>query len=388
MFASSLNQAIRRNYCSIIYICIGVFIFVGIMGQSTLGDYHPDLSHYMHRVEKLFRFILIYLVVDQLRYYGFNFKKFILFLVFMFFVAFSKTYTWLIFDVLFIPLLLNNNLDCKFIYKFSFAIVFFTMLLIFSLYNLDFLPTLEFKKFLLNKAYTLGFRHPNNFGFTLFILGILYFLIRNKIKFYDSLLLFVIFLLCALLSQSKTGSILLLLLVAASVFCIFKKNISEGFQKKLLYLSVFLYIFLIIVLYFLSITEIYRYDFFEKYLPSFAARLYMGQEALYKYGFSLMGQKIRLVGDYEAIKGIRYFVVDSMYFAFPINVGVLPTIMLIVCHICGLRNTIYRNNLRLYIVCMLFIFYEMLECLPPKTGMLILIFMFPFSNGWQDEKQK
>lgn len=196
------------------------------------------------------------------------------------------------------------------------------------------------------------------------------------------------FLICLFFAQSRTGAILLFFLVVASVFCIFKNIISEGFQKKLFYLSVFLYIFLIIALYFLSITEIGRYEFFEKYVGTFASRLYLGQEALYKYGFSLMGQKIRLVGDYEAIKGIRYFAVDSMYFAFPINVGVLPTIMLIVCHIWGLRNTIYRNNLRLYIVCMLFIFYEMLECLPPKTGMLIIIFMFPFSNVWQEKKQK
>ncbi|WP_202107668.1 hypothetical protein [Succinivibrio dextrinosolvens] len=379
-----MNQIYFNKYFPLlIYIILGYCAFVGMMGQSTLGDFHPEINHLMHRIQKVFSWILILGFVYQSFTNGCGKWQYIVFFLFLLNLAFSRTHTWLIFDILFVPLLLSSFVTSDRVYKIYFFVCLFTTFFIFFLYGIDYLPTLSFKKFLLDKAYTLGFRHPNNFGFTFYLLSVLYFLIRKKFCTTDLIVLLVSFLLCLFFTQSRTASIEIFVLIIFSVICIYKKDIFFKNKKAVFYSSLVFYLILIVILYFLALSEFGRYSFFEKYVGTFAARLYMGQEALLKYGFSLIGQKVHLIGDYEAINGIRYFVVDCFYFYSPIVIGIIPTLAIIICHIIALKRTIYKENLRLYFVQILFIIFEMIEVTTIKTGFVLLMFMFPFCDLWK-----
>lgn len=382
-----LLDNIRKQYPLIVYACIGLFCFYGVLCITTFSQLYPEQNHWLSRFFKVIRFFLIFIVIDSFYYYGFNLKKFLVFLFFLFILAFSKTETFVLFDLLFIPYLLNDNLDCKKVYKIWLCCIIICALLTFTLYFTDVLSTRTYTKFSVTKVYTLGFRTPNVLGFVFLLIGILYFLLRKNITILDSFFLLLCSFACFYLTSSRTSTIIFILLSVFSVSCVFVKEIRDKNKNKIFYFSLLFYFSIIAIFYILSFTEFGRHTFFEKYFCSVAARLYMGQEAFYKYGVSLLGQKIHFAGDYR-LKGETYFVVDCLYMYLPIASGLLTTFFYIGSHVLALKYTISKNDLRLFIVQILFIIFEMSESLSYKNGLNLFIFVLPFAGMFQNNQKK
>jgi hypothetical protein len=378
---------IRKKYSLIVYVCIGIFCFCGVLGLTTFSQFYPDQNHYLLRFLKVIRFFLILIVIDNFICNGFNLKKFAVFVFFMFILAFSKTNTFELFDLLFIPYLLNDKLDYKKVYKIYLVSIILCALLAFYLYFIDVLPTKMYHKFDIYKVYTLGFRHPNILGFVFLLLGILYFLLRKNITLLDSFILLLCSFGCFYITSSRTSVIIFILLSILSIVCVFVKDLNNWDKNKLFYLSLLFYFSIIAIFYFLSFSEFGRHTFFEKYLRTVAARLYMGQEAFYQYGFSWLGQKIHFVGDYH-LKGERYFVVDCLYMYLPIASGIITTVFFIASHVLALKYTISKNDLRLFIVQILFIIFEMSEGLSYRNGLELFIFVLPFAGMFLNNQTK
>lgn len=378
---------IRKQYTLIVYVCIGIFCFCGVLGLTTFSLHFPELNHILLRFLKVIRFFLIFIVIDNLVRYGFNLKKILVFLLFLFIVAFSKNDTFELFDVLFIPFLLNDSLDYKKVYKIYFVCIIFCSVLAFCLYHLDVFSTKSFIKYELanTKMNTLGFRHPNILGFIFFLLGVLYFLIRKNITVYDSLFLLLCSFACIYLTSSRTSFIVFVGLAVFSVIYLFVGEIKEDYKKNLFYLSIIFYFSIIILFYIFSFSELGRYSFFEKYISTVADRLYMAHDVFNNYGFSWLGQKINIVGFY-ASEGESFFVVDCLYAYLPIAAGLIPTIIYMSSHVLAFKFTILKNDLKLLFVQYLFVIYEISEGVSYRNGLELFLFVLPLAQLFLNSK--
>ncbi len=380
-----LVNILRKKYNFFIYLFVGVVFFYGTLNLSTFGIYYPEYGNILNRVQKYLSLFLIFIAIDRIITSGYDKRKIAFFILFMFFLAATRTKTWVIFELFFVPFLLNDTLDIKKVYKIILVSILLSVFVISFLYVTNAILTLDYVKYGSNKIYTFGFRHPNFLGFSILLLTTVYLLLRDVIRLFDVLVVLIAFIVCHCVTESRTSSALLLLLLISAVICTRKNSISLNMRKKVFYFTCAVYIVLILLFYFFAITESGRSFLQNKYLGSLDARLYMGKYGLEHYGFSILGQDVDFVGNYEETKEKVYWVIDSSCFYLPIAMGILPALMIFFCHIFSFKNAIFRCDLKVYLIQIIFVLFELFEIVSITSALSMVIYFAPFANIFKNK---
>ena len=374
-------KEIRSHYATLIYICLAIAIFSELMSISALGVSYEHVAHLLNRIHKVSRWVLILIVADQIFQFGFNKLKITILLILITFIAFSAK-TWIIFDLLFIPLLLAPTCEIKKIY----LIIFWTLVLgTFLIITLDYFDI--FQKYNFQRYGTirlaLGFYHPNSLGLTLMLIGMIYTLIKEKLKLYDFVFLIIMCIAIKYFTDSRSSFYpLVILTISLIITNYYKEYISIIFGKTLTILSITFIFYTISMMFYLIISG-NGMDYVDNIING---RLRFGKQALEEYGLSLLGQKITISIEWEVAKGAINFVIDSLYFYFPIVVGVFPSLFLLMAYIYAVKQTIKKKNITLYIILMLFVLYGIPESVAFTSGLCMFIFISPFMELYKNTK--
>ncbi|MBE5917752.1 MAG: hypothetical protein E7273_13040 [Pseudobutyrivibrio ruminis] len=374
-------KEIRNHYATLIYICLAIAVFSELMSISALGVSYDTVAHLLNRIHKFSRWILILIVADQLLSIGVNKLKISLFFILLLFVAFSAK-TWIIFDLLFIPLLLAQNCEIKKMYS---VIVLTLIIGTIFIITLDYFEIFQRYEFSRNGTIrqSFGFYHPNSFGLTLMLIGMVFTLLKENLKIHHFAFLIMLCFTIKYFTDSRSAFYPLTILTISlfiSNYC--KKFISSLFDIRLTIFSIILILSVILIMFYLIITG-NGMDYVDTLING---RLKFGKQALEEYGLSLLGQKITISIEWEASKGAKYFVIDSLYYYFPIIVGVIPSLFLLATYIYALKQTIKEKNITLYIILMLFVLYGIPESVAFTYGLCMFIFISPFMNLYKTNK--
>ncbi|WP_031492259.1 hypothetical protein [Succinivibrio dextrinosolvens] len=373
-------KGIRNHYATLIYICIAIAVFSELMSISALGVSYDSLAHLLNRIHKLSRWILILIVADQLILFGFNKLKASLLLLFIFFIAFSAK-TWILFDLLFIPLLLAQNCNSKKMY----SIIFWTLVSgTFFIITIDYFELFIQYDFSRNETirHSFGFYHPNSLGLTLMLIGMLLALMKNKLKPYDFIFLIILCFSIKYFTDSRSAFYpLTILTISLFIINYYEKYISMLFGKTLTFFSIFFILFVISIMFYMIISG-NGIEYVDRIING---RLNYGKQALDEYGITLLGQKITISIEWEAAKGAKYFVIDSLYYYFPIVVGIIPSLFLLGAYIYSVKQTIKEKNIKLYVILMLFVLYGIPESVAFTSGLCMFVFLSPFMNLYKKQ---
>lgn len=382
-----LSNILEKKTTYIICTCIFLLLYFEVFAMSLLNIDNPGMAYVFSRIQKYSRFVLIFIYFYYFVYRSFEKRRFFVFLILLFFVCFAK-FKWAIFDLFFIPILLSGLVSSKLVYKFSLLGLLFGCLCVCCMSYFGLFHDVTFYR-AASIRYHLGFSHPNAFGFTLTIVGMLYTLLYYRIKFYNCFfVLLFLSLFCYFVPNSVTASSVIFLLFI--ILLAFRAGLFNFvlLHKKLILILTFFILFLFIFLFFyISVTHHGLELFKNKILETFGARLTLTGEALKSYDFSLLGQKTLTSGNLDILLGrntsLKYMVMDSLYISFPIRIGVLPGIMFAICYVIAMTNTIIRNNFMLFFIQLLLLIYSFSESYVINTSLMAMfIFVFPFSTEY------
>lgn len=373
-------NGIKKNYATLIYICLIIAVFSELMSISALGVSYDSLAHLLNRIHKISRWILILIVVDHLFSLGFNKLKTALFLILLFFVAFTAK-TWIIFDLLFIPLLIAQTCELKKMY----SVIFWTLISgTFFIITIDYFDLFKQYAFSRNETirHSFGFYHPNSLGLTLMLIGMLLALIENKLKPYDFIFLIILCFSIKYFTDSRSAFYpLVILTITLFIINYYEKYISMLFGKTLTVFTILFILFVISMMFYMIISG----NGMEYVDSIINGRLNYGKQALDEYGITLLGQKITISIEWEAAKGAKYFVIDSLYYYFPIVVGIIPSLFLLGAYIYSVKQTIKEKNIKLYVILMLFVLYGIPESVAFTSGLCMFVFLSPFMNLYEKQ---
>lgn len=368
----------RTRFCisQIAYICLAIITFYEVMSISALGVSYESLSHALSRIHKICSWVLILLALYSVFIEKFNKLKSTLFVIFIFFIAFSAK-TWIIFDLLFFPLFYSYNLDINRCYKIIFVVLIFSLFLIVTIDHFDFFEKYRFLRDG-SERYALGFYHPNSLGLTIMFIGMLYVLIKEKTNMIDIVFLFCLCLIIKYLTDSRTSFYTLLIF---SIFCCIN-NFVENHIKKLLgknlfIISVVCTILIIGFMYYVAISG-WNLSYFDRIING---RIEFGGIALDRLGLSWLGQKYSTAIEWQTAKGEEYFVIDSLFFYFPIAVGIIPSIFLCFWYFYSVWKNLEKKNAIIFVMLILFILYGVTESVAFTSGLCMFIFMSAFNNS-------
>ena len=376
---NKMIKEIRNHYAALIYICLAIAVFSELMSISALGVSYEALAHLLNRIHKISRWILILIVADQLFSLGFNILKTALFLTLLFFVAFTAK-TWIMFDLLFIPLFIGQTCGLKKMYSVILCTLVFGTFLIITIDYFDLFKQYEFSR---NETirHSFGFYHPNSLGLTLMLIGMLLALIKNKLKSYDFVFLIILCFSIKYFTDSRSAFYpLTILTTLLFIINYYEKIISKLFGKKLTVFSIFFILFIISLMFYMIISE----NWMEYVDNIINGRLNYGKQALDEYGITLLGQKITISIEWEVAKGAKYFVIDSLYYYFPIVVGIIPSLFLLGAYIYSVKQTIKEKNIKLYVILMLFVLYGIPESVAFTSGLCMFVFLSPFMTLYKN----
>lgn len=207
--------------------------------------------------------------------------------------------------------------------------------------------------------YSLGYYHPNNLFAQIFALCVALLVVyREKLKFYHYFCLIMCIIVFGIMTQSRTGILVLSLAVFMVILRktkIFKCRMTRMFIKYS-YLICFAFSLVGTILYSAGNTLVVWIDMLLTGRFKFAAR------ALQNQGITIFGQKISYLSTYDAKKsnGVAV-VVDNFYIYILITFGVVFTIVILYL-LTKQQGIFLRNNeIVLAIILFCYAFYSITE---------------------------
>lgn len=368
----------NNNLVKIVFLCVGLCLFADMISLSALDYSYPNVAHLFGRFHKIIRFVIIIICLIFCIKNTFDLRKLFLFLFFVLVIAISPK-TWILFDILFIPLLFSEYLNRIRIYRITFFSIIICSTLIICLDFFNFFASYNFSRGEGVLRYNLGFMHPNALGYVVMLGVMLYSLIKKAISFLDCCIFLSVGVILYLVTKSRASSYIIMAFAFCSILSVIFQNISYNLRRYLYIFSVFLFIFIVAGLYFVVLSKIYQYDFFKNlFVGNIYSRLELADIGLREYGFSLFGQKFHTSIEWDLVNGgefSNYFVLDSTYFYLPIAVGVIPTLLILYVLNSTLKQIIYEGNLRLYFVFILLIIYSVFDRFVFSGSLGLFLFM-------------
>lgn len=349
--------------------------------MSLLGVEHSTIAYIFSRFQKICRFLLIFLYFHFFIFKSFDRKKIFIFFTLLFLVCFSNK-KWMVFDLLFISLLLADFLSYKKILKVSILALIAGSFCVMLLNYFGFFPDLEFHRTASVIRYSFGFAHPNRLGFvTIVIVALIALLMYHQKLIINIVLIISVVLFCYFVPNSTTSSLTAFLFIASLIVSkIIPSSFVFYYKKNIFIITCLILCGLISVLYYIVINES-GWDFFNtRFFNTVLARLTLSHEAYNKYGFSLLGQSISFMGSVPLMKGIqgRYFIIDSLYFYAPIVIGLIPTFIFFAFYLFAMKTAIWRTNLFLYLILLSFLVYSFSEGFVISSCLCMPLFILPF----------
>lgn len=352
--------------------------------MSLLEIEHSTIAYIFSRFQKICRFLLIILYFYFFIYKFFDRKKILFFATLSFLVCFSNK-KWMVFDLLFIPLLLADFVSYKKILRISISALIAGSFCVIVLNSLGFFPKFEYYRTIDVVRYSFGFAHPNRLGFvTIVIVGLIALLMYQRKLIINIVLILAVVLFCYFVPNSTTSSLTaLLFFVAFSVSKVIPTSFVFYYKKFIFLITCVFLCGVIYLLYYIVINKS-GWDFFNsKFFYTVLARLKLSYEAYNRYGFSLLGQSINFMGSVPRMMGEngRYFILDSLYFYAPIVIGLIPTFIFFAFYLFAMKTAIWRTNLFLYLILLSFLVYSFSEGFVISSCLCMPFFILPFVDN-------
>ncbi len=377
----SLINYIKKNNISILYLLLSVWCISLVYDWTFYSRMYPETAHYVNRLSKVIRTLFVIYFLCHLDYKKNYIKGLLSVVCFVIFCFISNKYTknWYVFDIFFVPLFLSSLFERDRLIKVLIISFIIAVLSIFILHFLELLPALTFDRD--GKIrYALGFMHPNTLGFIVVFFCILY-LIKNKgLDFTGYILLSLCALFCIFIPNSNTSSFLIIFLLLVSTVANYLNKIHLNiFQKKILFYLCCAFIFTVVVGSYLIACFGFGQEFIERMPGALWARFSMGKIALDNYSLTLLGQPIKIVGDYEVqLSGQSgYYTVDCAYFNIPLSFGLICSLLYLGIFIYAIKKSIYNSSYELLAVFILMILYGVSEVVI-FTPLFMFVFLFSF----------
>lgn len=273
---------------------------------------------------------------------------------------FSKSWAWVLFDLLFIPVLFSNYVSFNKVVTVSFFCFSAGTLLTILFNYLNIIPDVPFSRHG-SVRYPLGFSHPNNLGLFLMLISITSVFLCKKFSWYIYLLISILTVFCILVPKSYTPAyIMIMLLVGLPIVCKYeRKGLSDSVKRNLFNVFIFAFVILVVSIYLIAIFGIGE-NIIRSLPGALWARFSSGYRALSEYGISILGQQVTLS---KALFETNHnaLILDCSYFFMPIVLGVIPTLLYFYLLFVSVKHSIYSLNLRLFFVQCLALFYGISE---------------------------
>ncbi|MBR1416415.1 MAG: hypothetical protein IJ572_01185 [Bacilli bacterium] len=206
---------------------------------------------------------------------------------------------------------------------------------------------------------SMGFNHPNVFGFHLMIICFEYFYLEykknNRIKWYNYLFLLVIGIIVDYFSDSRSS----ILAMAIFALLIIFMNSFKTFKSKKITRKTCTNLFIILAIFTLIFTFLYRQNndiaiFIDKLTSK---RLYYNNLFYTNYGFSMFGQEVITISTEKARQLNKVaLVLDNSYIHLLVRYGIALFITYALLFKKALKNTIDNNKILFLIMITLLIF--------------------------------
>lgn len=356
--------------CSRFYsrVAIIVYIFIAFVLLKYLEN---RTCIYMSFDDKFFRRLLRYsrILMVCLYFYceyknGFDKKKIIRALLFIsiFSVAgyYSKSWSWVMFDLLLIPVLFSNYVSFQKIANLSFYCFSFGTICIIAFHYLNLIPDVPFSR---NDSmrYALSFSHPNNLGLFLMLISMTSVFFFKKASWLLYALIAFLLLFSVIIPKSYTPAYIMFFLLLGLPFAIKMENKDLSDSQKRLFLKIFITVFIVCVLALYLISYFRIGESFISSLPgALWARFELGYRALCEFGFSVVGQSVHLQKAlFETDSNL--LIIDCAYFFMPIVFGVIPTLFYFYMFYLSVKQSVYNQNFRLFLIQCLALIYGVSE---------------------------
>lgn len=370
-----------------IYVCVVALFAISFVCLSTLTDSHWRIIHFFVRASRWIHVLLFLILLYELIKNKIDIKIFCLILLFFVvsFLSYRTARNPMLFDLILIPLFFSKILEEKKIYLAFLLTSIVLFLLIVLLNSLEIIPHYVYARNGHNR-YSLGFGHPNALAVSVYLISMLYVLVRNRIHFLDYLILFLGVGFCYYIPKSYSSSFAILLLITVLLFSNFINRFSISLKVKrycLLLITVIL-VFIVAFSYFVSITS-FGTELLNKLPGAFVDRFEWGRRVLNDYNLTMFGQHINLVDSSSVTSGScsNFYAVDSLYFFLPIEFGIVPSLIYIASFFICLRRCLYSNKYTLFFMLLIAFLYGMTEHYQTQ-----ILFMFLFLYGLSEFKKE
>lgn len=237
--------------------------------------------------------------------------------------------------ILFLFIINSRSIHLKKFVLFDCKLKTFFLLLIVGLYFLGFTNNYIMYRDSGIIRSSMGFSHPNIFGAFVFSIYCEYLYINHQ-KLRTIFLIFLSLLVTFIISyfSDSRGSYLSVILLCGMVL-FYRFPIFKVFDNKLVKTAIN-YSFVIFALFsvFLSLKYVPTSNFFLKLDSILSGRIKFGNMFLNDYSIKLLGNRLHLVGTYEAhLTGQRSLILDNSYIKLILQYGVIPFLIFMISYI-------------------------------------------------------
>ena len=223
---------------------------------------------------------------------------------------------------------------------------------------------------------SMGFSHPNIFGFHLMIIGLEYFYVKyinhKKVSLFDYVLLFTLLYIIDICSDSRS-SILAIILFA--ILFLFRNGLKRKCDNNKVIFSILEYFFIILTVISLVSTIIYNNanEIFYNINKITSNRIFYNNYFYYKYGISLFGQQIITIGtEIARLNGINALVLDNVYIQLLIRYGLFMYLTFAYLFTKSIKYAYKNNDFYIFLILLVLITFGLMET------SLIIIDVCPF----------
>lgn len=246
--------------------------------------------------------------------------------------------------------------------KTSVEIVFYSLII---LTTLKILPDWTYRRDYSTLRHSLGFFYPTMLSTSyLYIMMLEFYVQKRAIKYIDILTYALICSFVYLLSDSRTGYIIALVLV---VIMVINKTFNFRIKHKLgkVVLSIFPFIMILITV-ITCFGYYYKIPIFIQINRLLSNRLYYSVKGISEWGVSLFGKKLTMYGwgGYGYMQtpvGFHYNYIDNEFIQILLSYGVLYTIILFVFYSRTIRKSIEDGNNELLVILILYLILAFIE---------------------------
>lgn len=249
--------------------------------------------------------------------------------------------------------------------------VIFTIIII-LLYHLNLTVQTQFHTYLGETRSALGFGNPNTFGYYIFSICADYiYLNSKKIKFKHLILLCLISYFVSTVSESRTSSILIILLGLISLISSNLKILISA--KKYKFILYWIFIIFTLLSFYLALNYDNNNSIYIKLNEIFSGRIINSYRYINNYKVNLFGQQIGVLN----WDGSYTYYLDNAYLKLLLNYGLFSYFLIMFIYFKMIKKASYNQNFILMSLILIYFIYGMTEnVMFWLTGNVFLLYDF------------